>query len=117
VLTVGTASAHNGTITITCSSVTFSYDSFGSGLNSVDEKVFVDGALVVDKSGANAFTFTGSDATDVVPLNLSGDHNVSATADWTIDGGGHAEASQTLSCGGGGGGKTPQSAHPAWRAI
>jgi hypothetical protein len=94
---IGTASAHVGTVTVACSSVTFTYTSFGAGPNPIHEQVLVDGTLVVDKT----FTFNGSSAQDVVALNLVGNHTVSATADWTVDGGGHAQASETLSCGGG----------------
>jgi hypothetical protein len=94
---IPTASAHNGTVSIDCSSVTFSDTGFAGGPNPIHEQVLVDGNLVVDKT----FTFSGSDATDTVALNLTGNHTVTATEDWTVDGGGSAQATEDLACGGG----------------
>lgn len=92
-LTAETASAHTGTITISCSKVTFTYSGFSNGATA-NETVSVDGSPIVSKS----FTFSGSGGTDVVSISVSGSHTISAHADWTADGGGHADASAALNC-------------------
>ena len=85
-----------GNVTLACDSATFSYMDFGSGPNPIHEQVFVDGSLAVDKT----FTFSGSSGTDVVALNLTGTHIVSASVTWTVDGGGGFVGEQeTLNCG------------------
>jgi hypothetical protein len=101
-LLIPTASAHLGTVAVGCDSATFSYTNFGSGPNPVHEQVVVDGNVVADTT----FTFSGASGTDAIALNLTGDHTVTATADWTVDGGGSAQDTETLSCGGSSGGKT-----------
>src|SRR6476660_2268572 len=73
-----------GNVTLDCNSATFTYMDFGSGPNPIHEQVFVDGSLAVDKT----FTFSGPSGTDVVSLGLTGFHTVSASATWTVDGGG-----------------------------
>ena len=78
------APAPFGSVTLSCDAATFSYTGFGSGPSPIHEQVFVDGKLAVDKT----FTFSGSNGTDVVALNLTGTHTLSANADWTVDGGG-----------------------------
>jgi hypothetical protein len=85
-----------GNVTLACDAATFSYLDFGSGPNTIHEQVFVDGSLAVDKT----FTFSGSSGTDVVPLNLTGTHTLSATAVWTVDGGGRIVGElDTFDCG------------------
>jgi len=97
-VTVALAADPAGNVTVDCTSATFSYTDFGSGPNAIHEQVFVDGNLAVDKT----FTFSGSSGTDVVPLNLTGTHQLSANADWTVDGGGRISSElDTFDCGAG----------------
>jgi hypothetical protein len=90
------ASAHVGRVTnISCTQVTFTYSSFPSGANSTHETVSIDGNQVVSKT----FNFNGSSASDTVAINVgSGTHTVSAHADWTVQGGGHVDATKTVTC-------------------
>lgn len=83
------ASAHNGTITITCTKVVFSYTSFPSGQSLIKETVTINGSVVASKT----FTLNGPSGTDTVSINAQNGDNVSATAKWTADGGGSASAS------------------------
>jgi hypothetical protein len=92
------ASAHTGTISIGCTEVDFSYQSFPStGQNQIAQTVAIDGTTVA----SNTFDFTGSSATDTIPITVGpGTHTVTASATWSVDGGGHAFASKQVSgCG------------------
>jgi hypothetical protein len=76
--------------------VQFSYTEFPSGTNSASEKITVDGTPVVSKT----FTFTGSSGTDTVAISPgSGTHTISASAEWTADGGGSASQTEQVNCG------------------
>ena len=85
-----TAEAHTGTVAISCDQVTFTFASFPTGPNAIN--------WVVDgQSGTGSI---GSSGTVVVPLNFaSGDHHVTASASWTVDGGGSTSGEADLSCG------------------
>lgn len=86
------ASAHNGMIQISCSAVTFSYDSFPSGTSNISETVSVNGTKVVSKT----FTLTGSAGSDTVAISAASGDTVSANATWTADGGGSASLTQQV---------------------
>ena len=89
-----TASAHVGQITITCTKVHFAYTSFTNGA-AVNESVTIDNQPFASKQ----FTFSGTSGSDNIVTNLSpGTHTVSAHADWTADGGGSVDKTQTISC-------------------
>lgn len=88
------ASAHVGKVTISCTGVTFSYHSFPkTGTNSVNETVTINGKVVAKKT----FTFTGPTATNTIPIHGMTGETVTGTATWTVDGGGHASATEKLS--------------------
>jgi hypothetical protein len=74
------ASAHEGSITINCNLVTFSYIRFPAGTNTIpSETIAIDGSTPTSKS----FTFTGPTGSDAIPISLSaGSHTVTATANW-----------------------------------
>lgn len=89
------ASAHVGQVAISCTEVDFAYTNFSDGATA-NETVSIDGVQVV----ATTFTFSGTGGSDAVPINVpSGTHIVAAHADWTADGGGSVDLTQTLSCG------------------
>jgi hypothetical protein len=81
-------------ITIGCTAVSFSYDSFtAADNNQITETVTVNG-----QTTTKTFAFTTSSATDTIPINDQNGDVVSASATWTVDGGGSAAAGpQTLS--------------------
>jgi len=92
------AGAHLAAVTVACQQTSFTYRSFPSGSNAINEKVSVDGTTAVSKT----FTFSGSSATDAISLALpSGTHTVSAHADWSVEGGGILDQSFTVTCGAG----------------
>jgi hypothetical protein len=98
-VTAALAQTPFGNVTVDCDAATFTYSDFGSGPNAIHEQVYVDGNLAVDKT----FTFSGSSGTDVVALNLNGtgNHTLSANADWTVDGGGRVVGElESFDCGG-----------------
>lgn len=88
------AFAHESEINISCTQVTFNYQSFADASTTAHESITVDN----DAPMQHEFTFTGAQATDTVPLSLSpGTHTVHATDAWdSADGGGSAQAQQTL---------------------
>lgn len=74
------ASAHTGTATITCDSVTFSYEQFKDPTTVIHEVVRIDGVKVVDTN----YTLTGSAGSDTVTIDVpAGTHTVVARAEWT----------------------------------
>jgi hypothetical protein len=91
------AQANVGTATISCTQTTFSYQSFRSGANTVQETVSVDGAVVASKS----FTFPGPSGTDAVNVTVpAGTHTVVARAQWNTNGQtGSFQVTKTLTCG------------------
>jgi hypothetical protein len=94
------ASAHNPSISVTCSSIVFSYQDFPGTMSDATETYTIDGATVTKD-----FPFDTTSATDIVPINLSGGpHTVSAsssTVDTPPDGTFTAsEGPDQLSCGG-----------------
>jgi hypothetical protein len=96
-----TASAHTGTITISCTSVEFSYTNFGPSPTggTATEQISVDGTPVVTN---RVFTFSGSSATDTVTITPgSGTHTISASTQWKSNDGetGQASQSQEVDCG------------------
>jgi hypothetical protein len=65
------ADSPTATISISCTAVTFSYTGFASTTNTIDiEQVTVEpfGPILANKSGATAFTFTGSSGTDTISI-------------------------------------------------
>src|SRR5207245_10831645 len=91
------AQAHEGTITITCSQVTFHYTKFSPGMRTATEKVSVEGGATQTKS----FTFSGAEATDTVAFTpaLTGSPPVTANADWEGGGTGfEVTKTEKLSC-------------------
>ncbi len=95
VLTAPIASAHTGTININCTQVVFNYQDFpANGQSPIDETVAIDGNTAASKT----FILIGSSGSDAVAITVGpGTHTVTASATWTVDGGGHASASQQLS--------------------
>ncbi len=92
------AMAHEGTATISCTSVVFNYVSFPATTgNTVQEFVTVDGVQAV----ATSFTFNGTSGSHTVPLNLApGGHAIVAQGEWDTNGfTGSMYASQDVSCG------------------
>ncbi len=88
------AFAHESEISISCTQVTFNYQSFADASTTAHESIAVDNDTPIQ----HEFTFTGAQATDTVPLSLSpGTHTVHATDAWdSADGGGSAQAQQML---------------------
>jgi hypothetical protein len=95
VLLPAAAYAHTSAIDISCTEVDFHYQSFGDASTTAHETIMVDGSTVVERD----FTVTTSDVTDAVALSLgAGTHVVDANDSWSsTDGGGSAQAEQTLS--------------------
>jgi len=88
------AVAHNGQISISCEEVTFNFSSFPTGPSTINWTVTVDG-----KPSTGTFSI-GQSATETVPLHLaSGRHHISASATWTVDGGGSTSFEADLHCG------------------
>jgi hypothetical protein len=74
------ASAHTGTATITCDSVTFSFTQFKDPTTVIREIVRIDGVKVVDTN----FTLVGPSGSNVVSIDVPpGTHTVEARASWT----------------------------------
>jgi hypothetical protein len=90
------ASAHVGTVTVSCQGVTFSYSGFTATQTTALETVLVDPATAAQTVTTRSFTFSGASATDTIPLSLSGMHTLLAYTTW--DGTG-ASGQQTLTCG------------------
>jgi hypothetical protein len=87
VLFAGPASAHAGTISIGCSGVTFSFSRFPHAGATIAESVTVDGSTTT-----NTFTLARSSGSNTIPINGVNTDVVSASASWTVDGGGSATA-------------------------
>jgi hypothetical protein len=89
------ASAHTGTATITCNSVTFSFTLFKDATTVIHETVAIDGEIVA----TNDFTLVGSEGSNTIAITVpAGTHTVVASASWTdSEGGGSFEVTQVLS--------------------
>lgn len=74
----------NGEVSATCSSITFTYRKFPNlPNNTVTEKVFVHGVLVVTK----IFHFNGPNGTDTIPITVPPGHGmVDGRAKWNTNG-------------------------------
>lgn len=100
VLTAGiftaVALSHEGTPAVSCTAATNTYDKFGTGSNTVNEKVTIDGQTVYSQP----FTFTGATATHTIPLVINGSHIVDSSASWnSSDGPGHFDSGPvSVSC-------------------
>lgn len=84
------ASAHVGTIKIGCTSVEFSYTSFPSTGGRIWESVTVNGTTT-----SKTFKLKGSTGSNSISINGEDGDVVSASATWTVDGGGSASAGPT----------------------
>jgi uncharacterized repeat protein (TIGR01451 family) len=95
-LVASPAWAHTGTATATCSAVTYTYQSFPTGSNTVHETVKIDGVVAATHDA----TFQGSSGTDVVAIHPSaGSHAVVAAASWNTNGAvGSISVPSTISC-------------------
>jgi hypothetical protein len=87
------ASAHVGTISISCTAVTFNYTSFQSTGAAIAETVSINGTQVVSKT----FDLTGASGSDLITISGATGDTVTANAMWSVDGGGSATSTQTLS--------------------
>ena len=89
------AAAHTGTATITCESVTFSYQLFKDPTTVIHQTVRIDGVKVVDTN----FTLVGSSGGNTVSIDVpAGTHTVVARAEWTdSEGGGSFQVSKVVS--------------------
>jgi hypothetical protein len=95
------AGANVGSIEIACQGVTFSYTKFSSNVTTQsDEVVTVNGVTVFD----DTFTFSGSPAQHIVPLNITANATVTASFQFASSNGHHGAGSdeEALSCGGSG---------------
>jgi hypothetical protein len=95
------AGANVGSIEISCQGVTFSYTKFSSNVTTQShEVVTVNGVTVFD----DTFTFSGSPAQHVVPLNITANATVTASFQFASSNGHHGAGSDqaALSCGGSG---------------
>jgi hypothetical protein len=95
------AGANVGSIEISCQRVTFSYTHFSANVTTQsDEVVTVNGVTVFD----DTFTFSGSPAQHVVPLNITANATVTASFQFATSNGHHGAGSDqaALSCGGSG---------------
>ncbi|HEY7562395.1 MAG TPA: hypothetical protein VH650_09480, partial [Gaiellaceae bacterium] len=80
---IASATGHVTAISINCDAATFTYSLFSDTRQTVaEEKVVVNGATFATKT----FTFVES-GTDVIPLSISGDADVTASVSWTVVGG------------------------------
>ena len=74
------ASAHTGTATITCESITFSFEQFKDPTTVIREVIRIDGVKVSDTN----FTLVGPSGSNVVSIDVPpGTHSVEARASWT----------------------------------
>jgi hypothetical protein len=81
------ASAHTGTITITCTGVTYSFADFPSTGALITESVNINGAV-----SYSTFNLTSSAGTNTIPISGANGDVVSADAHWTVDGGAYISA-------------------------
>jgi hypothetical protein len=98
VASIASANGHVTAISIDCDAVTFTYGQFSDTRQTVaEETVVVNGATFATKT----FTFVES-GTDVIPLSISGDADVTASVSWTVVGGpstGSKSKSEHVQCG------------------
>ena len=91
--------AHEGTATISCKKVTYTFSDFpDESANTVHESVFLDGIKIDSQN----YTFNGSTGGSTISIDVAGSHDVSAAARWDTNGvSGHFEDSRALvGCGG-----------------
>lgn len=88
------AGAHNGTTSIDCSAVTFSFTNFPAGPSTITYVIKLDGT----QTASGMFDITGPSATKTIPNQVTGTHTVYAKASWTADGGDKTEATATVTC-------------------
>jgi hypothetical protein len=84
------ASAHVGKITISCTRVTFSFTGFPETGGQINESVTVNGTTT-----HHSFGLTGSSGGNSIPIGGANGDVVSASATWTVGGGGSAHAGPT----------------------
>jgi hypothetical protein len=89
------ASAHTGSATITCDSVTFSFEQFKDPTTVIHELVRIDGVLVESTD----FTLTGASGSNTIQIDVpAGTHTVVARAEWSdTEGGGFFRVVQVVS--------------------
>jgi hypothetical protein len=89
------ARAHTGTVSISCTGVTFTYADFPASGGVATESYSIDGGPPV----STTFTFSGTGATHTVPISIpSGTHTVTAQTNFSSDDGvGQASKTKTLS--------------------
>jgi len=100
------ASAHKGTVDVTCARAHFEWSAFNAGSNTVNWKVTVD-----NQTSEGTYTFSGTSASTDVPLNIpSGNHTVVAVSTWDTNGskGETMPVTAALNCG-----ETPPVAPPS----
>jgi hypothetical protein len=91
--------AHQGTATISCKKVTYSFSLFPAKPgNTVHENIFEDGFRIDSQN----YTFDGSTGGNTISITILGDHTVAAQARWNTNGvQGSFEVSRALvKCGG-----------------
>lgn len=91
--------AHEGSATISCKKVTYTFSDFpNKPANKVHESIFQDGI----KTDSQNYTFSGSTGGNTISILIVGSQDVSAEAIWNTNGvSGHFEDSRALvGCGG-----------------
>jgi hypothetical protein len=81
------ASAHVGSISTTCTGVTFSFSGFPDSGGTIDESVTINGTTT-----STTFDLTSSSGSNTIAINGMNGDVVSAQATWTVGGGGSASA-------------------------
>jgi hypothetical protein len=98
---VTAASAHTGSVSVTCTGATFSYVRFPVGPTTITETVSIDGTQVASQT----FSLTGPSGSDTVAITVpAGTHSVHSHAEWQNKKGAtfSIDSTQTVSgCGGG----------------
>jgi uncharacterized repeat protein (TIGR01451 family) len=73
-----------GNAELTCKTITVTYSGFPAGLNTIKEKVRIDG---VKNAVTKTFTFAGPEGTDKIEINLPpGEHSIDLFSIWKTNG-------------------------------
>jgi hypothetical protein len=92
---VSAADAHTAQIVISCGSVGFNYADFPDAANTADYSVAVSSG---SGSRSGVFSWTGTSFSNAGAIHTAGTSTVTASTNWTADGGGQASRTETLEC-------------------
>jgi hypothetical protein len=92
---VAAADAHTAQIVISCDSVGFNYADFPDGANTANYSIAVSSG---SGSRSGVFSWTGTSYSNAGAIHASGTSTVTASTNWTADGGGQASRTETLQC-------------------